>query len=348
MKSAKQLVSTRVASMSGYVPGEQPCGREFVKLNTNENPYPPSPTVVAAMTGAAAEGLRLYPSPTSDPLREKAAERYGVSPDQVLVGNGSDDILAICLRACVTEGDVVAYGVPTYSLYRTLAESVGARVVEIPAARGEIPEGLAHTGARVFFLCTPNSPTGAPLPLGDVARFARSVDALCVVDEAYADFGDSTALTILSEHPNMLVARTFSKSFSLAGARLGLGFACEELISELLKVKDSYNVSRMAVAAGVAALDDYGWMETHVARVRGTRERVAAAVRKAGYDVEPSATNFFWMDCAGEGGRAVYDRLREGGVLVRYFDSDGLRGGVRVTVGTDDEMDRFLEVLLAS
>jgi len=346
MTRARDLVSARVRALEGYVPGEQPVGGRLIKLNTNENPYPCSPLVARAIADEAGR-LHLYPSPSAQALREKAAEVYGVRPGQVLVGNGSDELLAIVLRACVEPGDAVAWPVPTYSLYRTLAALVGARAVEVPGGDG-IPSALGAASPVVTFLCTPNSPTGRTLPMDAIEAYAASCSGLVVVDEAYIDFGGNSALSILGRHPNMVVTRTFSKSFSLAGLRLGLAFAHEDLIAEFLKVKDSYNVSRLGIAAGVAALEDRAWMEASVARVRATRARVSAALERAGLPAGESAANFLWVDCSARGGgKAVYDLLRSRGVLVRWFDADGLRAGVRVSIGTDEQMDAFLAALAA-
>jgi histidinol-phosphate aminotransferase len=334
--------------MRGYVPGEQPAeGAGVVKLNTNENPYPPSPKVAAAVA-EAAQRLALYPPPMADPLREAAARCYGLSPDQVLVGNGSDELLAICVRACACDGGTVAYPVPTYSLYSTIAAIEGAETIEAPMGPNEpLPEALLQRRPDVLFLCSPTSPYGRPIPVGEIARAAGTIDGLVIADEAYVDFGAETALPLIEKHANLLVLRTLSKSFSLAGLRVGLAFGRAELLAELAKVKDSYNVSRLAIAAGVAAVDDLEWMRRTVARIVHTRERVIAELRARGFEVYDSAANFFWLDCGRRGGREVYERLREKGVLVRHFDSAVLRGGVRVTVGTDQQMDRFLEALPA-
>jgi histidinol-phosphate aminotransferase len=346
MLRGQDLVSRRVRAITGYTPGEQPTDPNLVKLNTNENPYPCSPLVTEAVA-TDAHKLHLYPSPMADALRNRAAEVYGVKPAQILAGNGSDELLAILLRACTEPGETVAYPVPTYSLYRTLAELAGVKAVEVPAESGApIPRALGDVAARIVFLCTPNSPTGRSIPLDAIAAFARSAKGVVVVDEAYIDFGGASALTILADHPNMVVTRTFSKSFSLAGLRLGLLFGHEDLLAELAKVKDSYNVSRIAIAAGVAALDDLEWMESNVARIRATRARVTAALRKAGFGVEDSCANFLWVDCSSRGGgKAVYDKLRAGSVLARFFSSPGLESHVRVSIGTDEQMDRFLGLL---
>jgi len=345
---ATKLVLQRVADLSAYVPGEQPAdGSRLIKLNTNENPYPAAPGVAEAVR-QAAEQLNLYPEPMADSLRAQAAKRYGVAPDAVLVGNGSDELLAIVLRACAGSEGRVAYGVPTYSLYRTLTEVVGAAPVEIALERrGEVAPGLATSKADVAFLCTPNSPFGEVLDFARIEEVLSEACGVVVVDEAYGDFGGKTALPLLARWENLIVTRSFSKSFSLAGARLGLAFGAPALIRELSKVKDSYNISRLSLAAGQAALDDYAWMESNVARILATRGRVVAALDARGWKTFPTEANFFWLDCSTRGGGAeVYGRLRKAGVLVRLFDRAGLDQGVRVTVGTDGQMDRFLEALL--
>jgi histidinol-phosphate aminotransferase len=336
--------------LRAYVPGEQPNDPRITKLNTNENPYPPSPHVRDAVV-REAERLNRYPAPMADTLRSAAARFYGVAAEQVLAGNGSDELLMICARACCAEDGAIAYATPTYSLYRTLAAIAGVRAVEVPFARVkpdvglDLPAGLFEVDAPLVFVCNPNSPLGAAVPLGQISALCERSRGLVVSDEAYVDFGGRSALELLDGHANLLVLRTFSKSFSLAGLRLGLAFGAAELVAQLAKVKDSYNVSRLAIAAGAAALDDHAWMRANVAKVVATRDRIVDALAARGHGVVPSAANFFWLDCGREGGRAVYERLRSQGVLVRYFDEEPLRGGVRVTVGTDDEMDRFLAAL---
>ncbi len=339
------LVTDRVAGLDGYTPGEQPGDDSgLIKLNTNENPYPPSPRVAEAVARECS-GLNLYPSPLADLLRDKAAARYEVGREQILAGNGSDELLSICLRACAGEGGAVAYGVPTYSLYSTLVATIGARPIEISVPGQQRWKQLVGAQAGVSIVCSPNSPSGEQVSLDELRWLAERLDAVLLVDEAYVDFGAASALCLLDEFENLVVLRSFSKSFSLAGLRLGLLFAHESLIRELAKVKDSYNVSRLAIAAGAAALDDYGWMEANVARVVATRQRVLSRLREGGYHAYDSNANFFWLDGGAEGGSGLLRRLRERGVLVRYFDSDELRHGVRVSVGTDEQMDVLLAAL---
>ncbi len=340
-----RVVIPRIRALTGYTPGEQPpAGSELIKLNTNENPYPASPRVAQAVNETATR-LHLYPEPTSEAVRRAAAALYGVRPQNVLVGNGSDELLALCFKACIPGGGRVAYPVPTYSLYRTLADIAGCDAVEVEAFDGGVPSAVGEARADIVFVCTPNSPLGHEIPAARVAAIAEQSKGLVVVDEAYVDFGGTTALSLIERFDNVLVLRTLSKSYSLAGARLGLAFADERLIGELAKVKDSYNVSRLAQAAGQAALEDPDWMRANAKRVMATRERVTAELAALGLGVRPSSANFFWADCAPLGGRAMYDGLRERGILVRYFDVPLLRGGVRVSVGTDTQMDRLVSAV---
>ena len=348
-------VLDRIAAMPGYEPGEQPRGAGLVKLNTNENPYPPSPRAVDAARAALEGGLNLYPDPSSTVLREAASACYGVPVDNVVAGNGSDEVLAMALRACVGQGGRVVYTTPTYSLYATLAATIGARTRELawPEQLSDedsgdgVPEGLAEaaTDADLCFVCSPNSPSGRAVSPEAIAGLARASRGLVLADEAYIDFGSGSAIELIGEHDNLLVTRSLSKSYSLAGMRLGLGLGQAGLIDALVKTKDSYNVSRVSAVTGQAALEDQKWMRANAERVIDTRERVTAELRARGRRVPASAANFFWLDCGREGGRLVFERLRESGVLVRYFDNEMLGGGVRVSVGTDEQMDRFLEAV---
>lgn len=331
--------------MHAYVPGEQP-ERRVIKLNTNENPYPPAPGVIAAVAAAASDDLRLYPEPTAKPLREAAARLYGVSPEQVLAGNGSDELLTMLMRAIVGIDDIVVYPEPTYSLYDTLVTIQEGRSLTIPFPPDfTLPPALWAAEGRLMIICNPNSPSGSFTPVATIAELAAGFDGVVVVDEAYVDFAPTTALPLLASHDNVIVLRTLSKSFSLAGMRIGLAFGHPDLLAQIGKVKDSYNLSRVAIAAGAAALDEVEWMRANVARVIATRERLRAGLIALGYDVPPSAANFVLARRAGEDQAPVMRALREHGILVRHFATERLRDALRISVGTDDEIDRLLAAL---
>jgi histidinol-phosphate aminotransferase len=332
-----------------YVPGEQPApGRRVVKLNTNENPYPPSPRVVTAVAAQCDERIRLYPDPQSAALRAKASAVYGVPPDHVLAGNGSDELLALLFRATVDPGDRVAFPVPTYSLYEVLAAVQGATLVRPPwNADWTVPAALATADARLTFLCNPNSPSGTLVPVPAIEELARAVAGILVVDEAYIDFAppDAAALSLVGQMPNVVVLRTFSKAFSLCGLRVGLAFAHPDVIAGLDVVRDSYNLDRLAQAGAVAALDDLAHMHANADRVRATRYRLGRALAELGYDVVASHANFLLARTPGRDQAPIAAALADAGILVRHFATPQLHDALRITVGADDEVDALLTAL---
>jgi len=342
----RTFLRSTIAGMSGYVPGEQPQDRRYVKLNTNENPYPPSPRVLAALRAATNEDLRLYPDPFATALRDCAARVYGVRRDNVLVGNGSDEILSVIVRACVAPGDRVVFPYPTYSLYDTLVTLQGGEIAHLAyPADFSLPPALAAAGGRVTFVCHPNSPSGTPVAAETIRALAQQVHGLLVVDEAYVDFADATALPLIQEFDHLIVLRTFSKSFSLAGLRIGLAFGAPSIIGELMKVKDSYNVNRLSLVAATAALEDYAWMQANVARIRRTRVALSGALLDRGFSVLPSQANFVLARRPGQDLEGLYLALKAKGVLVRYFPTAVLRDALRITVGTDEEVAALLRAL---
>jgi histidinol-phosphate aminotransferase len=336
-----------IERMSGYVPGEQPRRGGFIKLNTNESPYPPSRKVLNALKSCANADLRLYPDPMATAVRRKAAEVFGTKPERVLVGNGSDDLLTMIFRAVVGPRRVVAFPVPTYSLYITLAgiEESRARMVPFPPDFS-LPPALFRKGAAATIIANPNSPTGTVVGNKELSRLARAIDGVLVVDEAYVDFADENALPLVEKHRNVILLRTFSKSFSLCGVRLGFAVAREELIEGLAKVKDSYNVNRFAIAAGVAALDDIAAMRRNAVRIRRTRGRLTKALEAFGWLVYPSQSNFLFARVAApRSAKQVYLALKRQKVLVRYFDAPGLSDGLRITIGSDKEITALVRAL---
>ena len=348
------VVRPAVRRMHGYVPGEQPRELDrYIKINSNENPYPPSPHVMRALQQAvgddssrAAPGrqLRIYPSPSAEDVRRKAAEVYGLEPDQVLVGNGSDDLLTMLMRTCIDPGDRVAYPVPTYSLYDILVAMQDGRAVHVPWPEDfSLPlQALVESRAKLVFVANPNAPFGNFTPLEQLEELARQTPGLLVVDEAYVDFASHTALPLLARYPQVVILRTLSKSFSLAGLRIGLAFGHPELLGELMKVKDSYNMNRLSMVAAVAALEDYGWMRANVARIRATRARLSAALHDLGYDVSPSQANFVVARRRGVSQQPLYEWLKARRILVRYFSEPELSDCVRISVGSDEEIDQLL------
>ena len=331
-------------TVAPYVPGEQPDpARRVIKLNTNENPYPPSPRVLDAVM-RAADGIRLYPDPEARALRDRAAAVYGVPAAGILVGNGSDELLALLVRALADPGDRVAYPVPTYSLYDTLVAVQGAEPVHVPFPDDfSLPLGLADAGARLTIVCNPNSPSGTLISTGRIQELARAVRGVLVVDEAYVDFARENAMGLVGRVANIVVLRTFSKSFSLAGMRVGLAFGDPELIAGLRTVKDSYNVGRLAQVAAVAALEDLPAMLGNVERIRRTRASLVSGLTALGFAVPPSEANFVLARRPGVDLGPLAHALAGRDILVRHFAT--LPDALRITVGTDGEIDTLLAAL---
>ena len=340
-------VRRNIARMQGYVPGEQPQEAGFIKLNTNENPYPPSPTVRRALLAEANASLRLYPDPDATKLRRQAALTYGFDPSQVIAGNGSDDLLAMVARAFIGEEDTLCHPTPTYTLYDTLVKIQGGKVAGIPYPEDySLPARLAARRAKVTIVATPNSPSGTSIPTAALADLADRLAGILVIDEAYADFAEETALSLAREKENVIVLRTLSKSFSLAGMRVGLGFGPPAILAGMNKVRDSYNLGRSGQAAGEAALKDIGWMEKNVAKIRKTRAILLSALPPLEFSPFPSQSNFVLAKRSrGRSAKPVYEALKRKKILVRYFDTPRLSGCLRITVGTDDEIAALLAAL---
>jgi len=327
-----------------YMPGEQPTG-DVIKLNTNENPYPPSPKVMEAIAELTAKDVARYPNAVSRGLREVAAERYGFpSADWVFAGNGMDEVLALALRTFVDPGDTVLSTYPTYSLYEVLVKLHGAAWLALDLDEHfQLPAGFAETKARLCFLPRPNAPSGVSIPREAVEQVCESFDGIVFIDEAYADFAGDDCMDFPQRFPNAIVARTFSKSFGLAGMRLGLAFAQPDIVESFMKTKDSYNVNAVTQAAGIAAIQDYAHMEENVARICATRTRLTAALRELGFTVPDSDANYVFA--SREGAKDIFERLKERNIFVRYFDQRGLDDGLRISVGSDEDINVLLKTL---
>jgi histidinol-phosphate aminotransferase len=343
-----RFVQPHIARMAGYVPGEQPQGGGFIKLNTNENPYPPSPRVKTALVETVSDRLRLYPDPMATEFRRTAALLHGVEPDMVLAGNGSDDLLTIITRAFVGPGDLAGFPSPSYLLYSTLIALQDGRAAVVPYTRDWTLEknALAVPGLKLFFLANPDSPSGTALEREQIAELAASLDCPLIVDEAYADFADTRyhAIPLLMDHPNLIVTRSFSKGYSLAGIRLGYLVARAETVAHLIKVKDSYNCDMLSQVAGITGLRDQGYLAETRAKILATRSRLTGTLRSMGYTVPDSQSNFVWAT-GGPPARETFQRLKDHKILVRLMSYPGYPEGLRISVGTDAEIDRFLEML---
>jgi histidinol-phosphate aminotransferase len=346
------MISLRpnIRDMAGYVPGFQPQdGQKWIKLNTNENPYPPSPKVAEAILaelGSDGGSLRQYPDPASGTAREEAARLYGFDPQWVIMANGSDELLNNLIRAFAGEGEEIAYVHPSYSYYATLAEVQGARVrtyaLTDDYALKDFPERYQ---GKLFFLTNPNAPLGVLFPRPFVEELAQRVAGVLVVDEAYVDFADEHSLELVKKFDNVLVTRTFSKSYALAGMRLGLAIARPEVIAALDKIRDHYNLDRLAQAAALAALRDQDYLRQRVGQIRETRDWFSLELRLLGWEVLSSQGNFLFAIPPDRNGKKAYEHLFARQILVRFFSDPSMAHGLRISIGTRPEMEQTLAAL---
>jgi len=348
--------NNRVKNLSPYVPGEQPRERKFIKLNTNENPYPPSPRVIEAIQKAAGGTLRLYPDPACTDLREAVAERYDLVPGQVFAANGSDEALAFAFAAFFGE-DVLLFPDITYSFYPVYAGlwDIPYRAVPLePDFSMDVSGYLGKSGGIIF--PNPNAPTGMAVPLDGVRKIAEAAERngrVLVVDEAYIAFaggeGMGTAVPLIKEFPNLLIVRTLSKEASLAGLRAGFALGAEELIEGLCRIRDSFNsytLDRLALAGAAAAVRDAPYYDEINRRIVATRRRVLAGLQALGFTVLPSQANFLFAappSSSGKGGQEFLAALRDRSILVRHFNKPRIASYLRISIGTDEDMDVFLE-----
>ncbi len=338
-------------TLTPYIPGEQPqVKRKWVKLNTNENPYPPSPAAVTAMRAVVNDDLRLYPDPEGNSLRDALAERYGVSRENVFVGNGSDEVLAHTFCALLQKDQPLFFPDISYSFYPVYCKLYGIDYRQVPLDEefAICLDDYTQPNGGVI-IPNPNAPTGRLLALDEIEILLKNnLDQVVVIDEAYIDFGGASAVSLIDQYPNLLVVQTVSKALSLAGLRVGYAFGQPHLIEALVRVKDSFNsypLDRVALAGAVAAIQDSAYSDAVNERVIATREKLVAELNKLGFETVPSAANFVFTSKRGYSAKKLKEQLKEQGVLVRHWDQDRIRDHLRISVGTEAETETLLSVL---
>ena len=346
----KKYWSARARELTPYVPGEQPRNRKFIKLNTNENPYPPSPMALAAIREAACDTLRLYPDPECTSLREVLGATYGLKPSQVFVGNGSDEVLALCFQAFFDPDRPILFPDVTYSFYPVFADLYGLTYREVPLDENfAVPLEPFLEGNGAIVIANPNAPTGRELSLCDIRSVLEAnPDAVVVVDEAYVDFGARSAVELIDRYPNLVVVQTMSKSRSLAGLRVGFALGNEDLIAALNCVKNSFNsytLDRLALAGAEGALRDRDYLRATSMKIQNTRECTASYLKKLGFVVTDSSANFLFVSHPNVPAKELLDGLRQRGILVRWWDKPRISNYLRITVGTDEEMKALCDAM---
>ena len=345
-----RFFTQRLAKLIPYTPGEQPRDMQYVKLNTNESPFPPSPAVIEAAKAEAGR-LQLYSDPTCRELTDKLASLYGVDPARVILTNGSDEVLNFAFMAFADEDHPLVFPAVTYGFYPVFAELNRIPYEEIPLKENFSVDyrDYLNLGGKTIVIANPNAPTGLCLTLSEIEEIVKTnPDGVVIIDEAYVDFGAESAVALVDTYENLLVTQTFSKSRSLAGARLGFGIGSAALISDLHTVRYStnpYNVNRMTAAAGYAALCDNDYYMQNCRAIMENRAYTTDALRTLGFEVLPSLTNFVFAKSDRIGGEALYRELKRRGVLVRHFSKDGISDYNRITIGTKDQMDAFISTV---
>lgn len=344
------LVRNNILNMASYVPGEQPNDLSVIKLNTNENPYPPSPRALDAVHGVTAEQLRRYPSPDARAFREAAARVHEVSPEMILCTNGGDELLALVFRACVGDGDKVAFLDPSYSLYPVLAAMQAAHKIILPyqitGTQWNFPEDIFNVDARLLLIVNPNAPSGTLADLPTLSRVIAGFSGVVLIDEAYVDFAPHSALPLVREHANVILLRSMSKGYGLAGMRFGYAIAQPELLAQLHKVRDSYPCDAVAILAATAAITDQTYAGGTWEKVKSQRSIVSAALRAMGFTLPESHSNFVLAQVpAGLEAGSLYQRLKSANILVRYFNLPGLTDKLRITIGTAEQNTALLAMI---
>ncbi len=335
-----------IEQMKGYEPGFQPKSADVVKLNTNENPYPPSPAVLKVISEVKPEQLRRYPDPMANVFREAAAKINSVEPDYIMACNGGDELLSMAFTAFCGKKKPAAYPVPTYSLYPVLANIQGCKAIEVPFDEEfNLPSKLARTKTALTIVCNPNAPSGTFIDREELAELASEIKGVLLIDEAYVDFAEQTCVELVKQFDNVIILRSLSKGYSLAGLRFGYAIAKPALIDGLLKVKDSYNADAISIAAATAAINDQAYFKQTVEKVKAERTRLSAELRAIGFTLPDSSSNFVFAEHKSRKAKAIFDKLVEKNIYVRYWDLPGIENKLRISVGTTEQDDILLSAL---
>jgi len=364
----RKLIRPLVRKLHAYVPGEQPKVRNLVKLNTNENPWPPAPAVQKAMRAAVDDRLRLYPNPTAQPLREELARLHQVKPDEIIIGNGSDELLALATRAFVepvpfdTKASdltgrrrarcTIQWFHPSYSLYPVLSDIHGAVANPVPLnpdfsipGRKELRRRGWLANAALSYVTTPNAPSGRGYSQAELDQLCSDTRGIVILDEAYVDFAEENAESLLRKHPHVIISRTFSKSYSLCFQRIGYFIAAPELIAALDRIRDSYNVNGLGQVGALATLNALGYYRKNFKRIKSIRARTAKELATLGFDVLSSATNFLFVKPPGPSAKTWHQKLRDQKIIVRWFSAPEVCDYLRITIGTEQEMNACLRAV---
>jgi histidinol-phosphate aminotransferase len=335
-----------VEEAMAYEPGFQPKEADVVKLNTNENPWPPSPQVMKALAEVSEERLRRYPDPLGNEFRQAAGEVHGVPPEYIMCCNGGDELLNIAFRAFCDQDRPVAYPVPSYSLFPVLAKLQNCKAIEVPFdSEFNLPAKLASTDAALTIVCNPNAPSGTFVAVEELASLADEVSGVLLVDEAYVDFAEANCIELVKNFDNVIILRSLSKGYSLAGLRFGYAIAHPDLIAGLMKVKDSYNVDAIAIAIATAAIKNQKYFKENIEKVKAERARLTIQLRKLGFDVPDSQSNFVLAKCKNCKADQVYEKLTQQNIYIRYFARPGLEDKLRISIGTPEQNDKLLSAL---
>jgi histidinol-phosphate aminotransferase len=335
-----------IEKAKAYEPGYQPNSLDVIKLNTNENPYPPSPAVMKVIGGIGPEQLRRYPDPMGNAFREEAGKNNGVEPEWIMCCNGGDELLRMAFTAFCDRRRPAAYPVPTYSLYPVLSNIQNCRAIEVPFDEEfNLPSRLSRVRAALTIVCNPNAPSGTFIQPEELASLAAEVKGALLIDEAYVDFAERNCVELVKQFDNVIILRSLSKGYSLAGLRFGYAIARPEMIEGLLKVKDSYNADAIAIAAATAAIEDQDYFKVTTEKVKAERKRLSAELRTLGFTLPDSSSNFVFAEHTTRKAKSVFDKLVERNIYVRYWDLPGIENKMRISVGTKEQNDTLLSAL---